>query len=76
MPCLPYDFGGSEVFTKSCFYLRRSRQVIEWWELLLLLLLLLLGDYFEVMTLKVDRLKVKVIRFMKIHLFISSKSVR
>ncbi len=34
----------------SYFYLRRSRQVIEWWELLLLLG----GDYFEVMTLKVD----------------------
>ncbi len=72
MPCLPRNFEGSEVFTNSCFYLRRNRQVIERWELLLLLLL----DYFEVMTLKVDRLKVKVIRFMKIHLFISSKSVR
>ncbi len=34
------------------FYLRRSRHVIKWWELLLLLIL---GDYFEVMTFKVNQ---------------------
>ncbi len=40
------------VYEGRHFYLRRNRQVIELWELLLLLLLL--GDYFEVMALKVD----------------------